>query len=461
MASNRNPNRLSGSGLYPSRGKFGKTNLNLSKSTQLVTKMEMPEPRKRVNQPRDYHSSRPTTLLRGVHHDYMYYPVDWIERGTGKAYKKGYYDELGTYYENVVIRNGKHFETRLMCAFCGTEIKLVWDEGALPSCPNCGAAMREDFGSAVFEDEIQPVARTIRVANEPEKIRTYYSNYSSEKSWWEAWGKYAFIGLAGVAVLCLIIGLIMFEVPSKKKHKPSYSPAGVTGTYSQGGVAASHETTEPPTPTPTPTPVYYQKVKIVEDLEDTHYFSDLGKECQRDSSGRYRDDDSGCYFRLNTDKDLPVWQYWYDGISSEFEKYGWMEYNYSEGIWYIEANNNNWIPLPDKYDDSGLWHMSKSNDGRYRASDKIYVHELARNCSFNSVEHNYYDRETKCHFYYDTLSGDGYWVYFFEDLYKRTGIAWLKYDKDEMCWYAETQGRWNKLDGYNMDGVWHIETNPS
>ena len=215
------------------------------------------------------------------------------------------------------------------------------------------------------------------------------------------------------------------------------------------------------TPTPTPTPVYYQKVKIVEDLEDTHYFSDLGKECQRDSSGRYRDDDSGCYFRLNTDKDLPVWQYWYDGISSEFEKYGWMEYNYSEGIWYIEANNNNWIPLPDKYDASGLWHMSKSNDGRYRASDKIYVHELARNCSFNSVEHNYYDRETKCHFYYDTLSGDGYWVYFFEDLYKRTGIAWLKYDKDEMCWYAETQGRWNKLDGYNMDGVWHIETNPS
>ena len=90
----------------------------------------------------------------------MYYPVDWIERGTGKAYKKGYYDELGTYYENVVIRTGKHFETRLMCAFCGTEIKLVWDEGALPSCPNCGAAMREDFGSAVFEDEMCWYAET-------------------------------------------------------------------------------------------------------------------------------------------------------------------------------------------------------------------------------------------------------------------------------------------------------------
>ena len=45
----------------------------------------------------------------------------------------------------------------------------------------------------------------------------------------------------------------------------------------------------------------------------------------------------------------------YEGISSDYGDYGWMEHD-SEG-WWIEASEGNWIPLPSSYDSSGLWYI--------------------------------------------------------------------------------------------------------
>ena len=68
----------------------------------------------------------------------------------------------------------------------------------------------------------------------------------------------------------------------------------------------------------------------------------------------YYDTASDCYVWYNSDAD--IWQYWYDGISSDYGDYGWMEH-YDDG-WFIEASYGNWIPIPSSYDLSHCWYIS-------------------------------------------------------------------------------------------------------
>ena len=70
----------------------------------------------------------------------------------------------------------------------------------------------------------------------------------------------------------------------------------------------------------------------------------------------YYDADSTCWIWYNTDVSPAIWQYWYEGISSDFGDYGWMEHD-SAG-WYIEQSENKWIELPGRYDTSALWYIT-------------------------------------------------------------------------------------------------------
>ncbi len=67
----------------------------------------------------------------------------------------------------------------------------------------------------------------------------------------------------------------------------------------------------------------------------------------------YYDESSECWAWLNTDITPAVWQYWYDGISSDFGDYGWMEHD-AEG-WFIEKSYGVWIELPEYYTSEDLW----------------------------------------------------------------------------------------------------------
>ena len=69
----------------------------------------------------------------------------------------------------------------------------------------------------------------------------------------------------------------------------------------------------------------------------------------------YYDADTDCWLWYNTDVEPAVWQYWYEGISSDFDESGWMEHD-ADG-WYIEAYEGDWIALPTQYDTSGLWYI--------------------------------------------------------------------------------------------------------
>lgn len=74
-----------------------------------------------------------------------------------------------------------------------------------------------------------------------------------------------------------------------------------------------------------------------------------------DGEQSYYDEDSKLWLWYNTDVKPPLWQYWYEPISGDYGKYGWMEYR--NETWYIESSQGRWIEVPEKYDTSPLWHI--------------------------------------------------------------------------------------------------------
>lgn len=68
----------------------------------------------------------------------------------------------------------------------------------------------------------------------------------------------------------------------------------------------------------------------------------------------FYDEEDEVYLWYNPDVNPATWQYWYEGISSDFDEYGWMEYN--DG-WWIEVTEGKWVPLPSEYDTAALWHI--------------------------------------------------------------------------------------------------------
>ena len=84
----------------------------------------------------------------------------------------------------------------------------------------------------------------------------------------------------------------------------------------------------------------------------------LGRSCDWDAKHEcYYDVKTDCYFWYNDTTKTHTWQYWYEGISSDYGDYGWMEYDTTEKTWYIEVSDGNWTELPERYDQSRLWHI--------------------------------------------------------------------------------------------------------
>ncbi len=77
----------------------------------------------------------------------------------------------------------------------------------------------------------------------------------------------------------------------------------------------------------------------------------------------YYDADSDCYVWFNTDMDPSLWQYWYEGISSNYEDSGWMEYE--NGNWYIETKSGNWEQIDLSGYGDRIWHFSDAYASDY------------------------------------------------------------------------------------------------
>ena len=194
-------------------------------------------------------------------------------------------------------------------------------------------------------------------------------------------------------------------------------------------------------------------------VHDRIYVPEIGRECTYDAnSDNYYDKDTGCYFWLNNDVTPPIWQYWYQGISSDYGDYGWMEYDYDKQCWFIETEKGKWEELPSYYNTDNLWHMDKPAQGRYYGQDSIYVPALGRNCPYKEYVSSYYDEETNTYFYYNSYLRPAQWLYWYED------YGWLMYDSQNAKWYRLDENlsgvKWAEMPSdWNDPKVWHLDSN--
>ena len=91
---------------------------------------------------------------------------------------------------------------------------------------------------------------------------------------------------------------------------------------------------------------------------DPIYVTPLGREVSwSDRYDAYYDKETDCYFFLNTKMNPEIWQYWYEGTSSNYGKYGWMEWDGRESKWYVQTGKNKWEILPEDQLQTYFWHF--------------------------------------------------------------------------------------------------------
>ena len=347
-------------------------------------------------------------LLRSSRHDYQYYPSRWYDESTGTQYEAGYYDENGQYYKNVAVKKGSSYETLLECEYCGTQIKLKWEEGAIPSCPNCGAQLTNVADNAVVEDALQD-----------QIVSSGYRRSSGSGC----------VKPIIIALSCFFLLPTLFYACMTKIMNVDIG---------------------------TPTEYVQEEVS-----GDSIYIDVLGRECYWDDEYEcYYDEETDFYFVYADEVNPPEWQYWYEGISSDYGDYGWMSYHYDEGLWYIETSSGNWEVLPDRYDTSALWHVPEMGTGKYMEQDSIYVEAIGRTCEWMPEDYSYYDPDTDCYFFYNDYVEPPIWQYWYVGISSDyPGYGNMEYDTDEGCWYIETsEGNWEVLPGtYDASGLWHME----
>lgn len=296
-----------------------------------------PLPRTRHNQPTGFipvGKVRPS-YYRGARHDYIYYPESWVDASTGTSYQSGYYDENGQRYDDVSFeKNGTYENVVCTCEYCGQDavVNLSADDAAVKSvnCPNCGAPMsiRSQLDTAA-ETTYTPPENTHDYHSE-ESLQNFRDSVQKRKRRRGGW----------VVVLALLVLLgigrriygrmregVGFQSPSTNYTQlyEEYDPIPLVK-------AAEH---------------VYAKTSDAQSADKT-----LVWDSEYES---YYDAESDCWLWYNTDMNPPVWQYWYEGISSDYGDYGWMEHD-ADG-WWVEASYDNWILLPQTYDASGLWYI--------------------------------------------------------------------------------------------------------
>ncbi len=256
--------------------------------------------RTRTNQPSGFIRKDRSSQIRRIHtvrHDYIYYPNDWVT-STGESYQQGYYDENGVRYSNVAVKDQSMIFT---CEYCKTQINAVWKEGEALTCPNCGAPL------------------TIDVVDEPDE------SYSSEPSMNTQQMPSSSVGRRR-GLRPLLLGFLIAFI------------AMISGLF--GGLRQVRQTNDGYTS--------YNS--------DSIYVEEIGRTCYLDGEDYY-DDQTQCWFYYNDA--VGGWQYWYEGISSNYGDYGWMEYDEAERTWYIEAEQGEWIVLPQKLWKDYLWHIEE------------------------------------------------------------------------------------------------------
>ena len=273
-----------------------------------------------------------TTLHHCFKHDYYYFNEDFIDEFSGQTFKKGYYDEAGTFYEDLTLDFSK-METISMytCEHCESSIKL--DLVSSPSnealtCPSCGAIVDlnkifalnidyyvcDDKGTLINENLIKN-EYTYEYDYQPSSYT--YSNNSNSSG----------IGISVFLKFIITIFIIMNIIPFIL-----FIPMFIGGSlYSSNNDNYYEESNQ------TAYDDYYDYNIFGESI----YVSAIDRYCYFDGD-YYYDVTSDCYFCYNTKKDIPSMQFWFEDFSYQYGDYGWLEYDEYEECWYVEVGYNKW-----------------------------------------------------------------------------------------------------------------------
>lgn len=350
-----------------------------------------------------------------ANHDYEYYDSSWVDESTGRTYPAGYYDEKGQYYEHVVINENGKCTTDVTCEYCGSMVKLNWTEGAEPNCPNCGAPLGHQVKN-VINDSAVPRNTSPGINDNYDYPGTggYYSYTPPKKKSKIGWIiAVIFLILAGIgsaingsdsdtddihtnpgstmgtdysdndSIYVDNIGRTCYFMPEYDSYYDEESDCyfvldedgenpewkywyeGISSDYGDDGWmeyddAETQWYIEETSGNWVPLPKKYSTDGLWHINAPAIYVKEIDRICDYlDDMHCYYDVDTDCYFAYNDWVEKPVWQYWYEGISSDYDESGWMEYIEDEKQWYIEDDEGNWVALPDTYDTERLWHIKK------------------------------------------------------------------------------------------------------
>ena len=282
-------------------------------------------------------SGRRPTRYVGRHGSYYYFPSAWTDASSGVSYQSGYYDEYGNRYENVSFaqEDGSYKNVVCECEYCGTRKVMDVEAGAVLHCDACGGTMK--------------IVSTV-----DELVRTETLDYPDNGDGVSTAGSApARKGLTALFILIFVIAIAFIAGIFSFIRSASHG-MGVTqqSGYGNQGPIPIYSTAES----------YDYTVYLTRTGDGVYSIVNQGDAYDKevvwyDEYQSYYDAETDCYLWYNEELDPPVWQYWYEGISSDYGDYGWMEYDETEKQWYIEQNSGNWIPLPASYDASRLWHI--------------------------------------------------------------------------------------------------------
>ncbi|MBR0162198.1 MAG: hypothetical protein IJQ02_13070 [Oscillospiraceae bacterium] len=297
--------------------------------------------RNRVNQPSGFQiiGNRRPSYFYGRRHEYIYYPIAWTDTMTGTRYEQGYYDENGQRYDNVAFeKDGKYENVLCHCPYCGQDSILNLDAETVAArslqCPHCSGPM--EIKSQLDEAINSSTGSSYSGSSYSEAVR---SSRKKRRGW--------LIALIIFAVLWLIGSCSESRSEQLISHEDYNAPAQQV-TVLDNDYASNLE-------------LFGEVVSLVSSDGTAYTIASEGQAADRqmtwdDSFDSYYEPESECWLWYNSDVDPGIWQYWYEGISSDYGDYGWMEHE-STG-WYIETSDGNWIPLPSDYSTDGLWYIA-------------------------------------------------------------------------------------------------------
>ncbi len=279
-----------------------------------------PRVRSRYNQPTGYKSisGKRTKSCYCKQHDYIYYPEDWYN-DNGQFYREGYYDENGNYYKRVGFKNEENI---VKCSFCDSLNKFVWKEGVVLKCENCGANLEFDI-----------------IDEKTDKTTPVVSNTKALKVI-----KFIFIVWLIMSIAPMLFISFIAAIFSKEDNAERF----MNGVANSGAIERMSTIMNS-----------FDDERTISLKKDSIYVEEIDRTLYLDGEDYY-DSDSNCWVYFNREISPSQWQYWYNGISSDYGDYGWMEYDDRKEKWFIEVTDGKWEEVPSTYNTSNLWHFDNA-----------------------------------------------------------------------------------------------------